>query len=212
MTGPRRLLAITAATVAVMAAAGPAYASCPGDSTVPSANNLPVVKAATLCLINQQRTQAGLVPVVSNPTLEGAATSYSQRMVAQGIKAHIAPDGSDPIDRLLAAGLSSIQSLFVGENLGYATGVLGTPASMVQAWMNSPGHRANILAVPFREIGIGLALGIPSSRTVGATYTTEFSDAATKATAKKKKKKAKKKKRAKHSKHAKPHHRSPAKG
>jgi len=207
MARPRHLLAIAAATAALMAAAAPAYASCPGDSTVPSATNLPVVKAATLCLINHQRTQAGLVPVASNPTLEGAATSYSQRMVAQGFFAHIAPDGSDPVDRLLAAGLSSIQSLFVGENLGYATGVLGTPASMVQAWMNSPGHRANILAVPFREIGIGLALGIPSSRTVGATYTTEFSDVATKAVAKKKpakkkKKKARKKKRSKHAKHA----------
>jgi hypothetical protein len=62
----------------------------------------------------------------------------------------------------------------VGENIGWGQGPLSTPRAMVEAWMNSPGHRRNILADDYAEVGLGLALGTPESTTWGATYTTDF--------------------------------------
>lgn len=210
MPGHRRILVLAAVVTAFAASASPAQAACPDASTVPNAANLPQVRAATLCLINEQRAKAGLATVAGDPTLELAATRYSQRMVAEGFFAHQAPDGSGPVARLLAAGLSSARGLFVGENLGYGTGGRESPASMVQAWMNSAGHRANILGVPFRAIGIGVAMGVPPSRSIGATYTTEFADSTKAAVKKAKKKKAHKKKKAKR-KHKKKKHKKAAK-
>jgi len=45
---------------------------------------------------------------------------------------------------------------------------------MVDAWMNSPGHRENLLSADYGQVGLGLALGTPTDRTWGATYTTDF--------------------------------------
>jgi uncharacterized protein YkwD len=63
----------------------------------------------------------------------------------------------------------------IGENLAWGSGERATPRSIVQSWMASPPHRANILSHGFREIGIGIAAGAPvkvSGR--AATYTTDF--------------------------------------
>ena len=63
----------------------------------------------------------------------------------------------------------------IGENLAWGTGALATPASIMQAWMNSPGHRENILDPEYREIGIGVVAGNPSTATgAGATYANAF--------------------------------------
>jgi hypothetical protein len=63
----------------------------------------------------------------------------------------------------------------VGENLAWGTGALATPGAIVRAWMNSPGHRENILNAHYREIGVGVVPGNPA-RTDGAggTYATAF--------------------------------------
>ena len=63
----------------------------------------------------------------------------------------------------------------MGENLASGEETAGTPHEIVEGWMNSPGHRANILRPEFREIGIGLAYEPPqpvSGRV--AVYTTNF--------------------------------------
>ncbi len=63
----------------------------------------------------------------------------------------------------------------LGENIAWGSLQWSTPAAIVDMWMHSPGHRANILRPQFREIGIGIAVGAPQ-RCVGgaATYTTDF--------------------------------------
>ena len=55
-----------------------------------------------------------------------------------------------------------------------AVGRLGTPRTMVRLWMNSPGHKANILRRAYREIGVGVVTGTPTGSSRGATYTTDF--------------------------------------
>ena len=65
------------------------------------------------------------------------------------------------------------RSWTIGENIGWGGGSLATPRSMVRGWMNSAGHRANILSRGFRMIGIGIANGAPNGGS-GATYATDF--------------------------------------
>ena len=62
-----------------------------------------------------------------------------------------------------------------GENIAWGMDSLGTPEAIVEAWMNSPGHAANILSGQFREIGVGFASGTPSNPDAnGGIYTTDF--------------------------------------
>ena len=97
-------------------------------------------------------------------------------MVDQLYFAHDGRDGSQPADRIRAAGyLSSGGAWRIGENLAWGTGELATPRAIVSAWMASPGHRANILQPAYREIGFGVVAGNPAARgTGGATFVTEF--------------------------------------
>jgi uncharacterized protein YkwD len=63
----------------------------------------------------------------------------------------------------------------VGENLAWGTADLSTARGLLNAWMNSPGHRANILKPAYREIGVAIAMGTPKSRDApGATVATTF--------------------------------------
>jgi Cysteine-rich secretory protein family len=63
----------------------------------------------------------------------------------------------------------------LGENLAWGTGALATPGSIMQAWMNSPGHRENVLNPDYREVGVGVVAGNPAAADgLGATYATEF--------------------------------------
>jgi uncharacterized protein YkwD len=179
---PRRRLA-TVAALAALALCAPATASaddCAGADVVPAADNVAVVGQATLCLLNQQRAAHGLGALAENATLSNASTGYSQRMVGQGFFAHESPDGGTLVDRLTGAGyLGSDDAWVVGENIGWGQGALATARSMVSAWMESPGHRANLLSGDYTEVGLGLALGTPVDQTWGATYTTDFGASAT---------------------------------
>jgi uncharacterized protein YkwD len=61
-----------------------------------------------------------------------------------------------------------------GENLAWGQGDLATARNITIAWMNSPGHRHNILEAGFTEVGIGIVPGTPGDPSWGATYTTDF--------------------------------------
>jgi uncharacterized protein YkwD len=178
---PRRRLA-TVAALAALALCAPATASaddCAGADLVPAAGNVAVVGQATLCLLNQQRAAHGVGALAENATLSTASTGYSQRMVAQSFFDHESPDGGTLVKRLTGAGyLGGAHAWVVGENIGWGQGTLATARSMVGAWMDSAGHRANLLSGDYTEVGLGLALGTPTDQTWGATYTTDFGVAA----------------------------------
>ena len=80
------------------------------------------------------------------------------------------------VDRLTSTGyLGRVRSWLVGENLAWGSGSRSTPRETVVGWMNSPGHRHNMLNSRFREIGIGVVFSAPTKRSrVAATYTTTF--------------------------------------
>jgi uncharacterized protein YkwD len=152
-------------------------AACANADVVPASGNLDLVRAAILCLNNEERGARGLPALKENSRLRQAAAGHSGDMVAHRYFAHDAPDGADFVDRIVRAGyVRRDQGSWLGENIAWGTGAKATATEIHGAWMASPSHRANILRRSFREIGIGIALGNPvvSPSDAGATYTADF--------------------------------------
>ncbi len=99
-------------------------------------------------LVNQERAFNGLDPLELHPLLAETAEGHSESMALQDFFSHTGLDGSSPSDRALANGYEG----GVGENIaaGY-----WTPEAVMDAWMSSSGHRANILNADYKSIGIG---------------------------------------------------------
>ena len=122
--------------------------------------------ARVLDLTNGERQKAGLPPLSLNPQLGTAAQNYSQVLASTGCFEHTCGPVPDFAERDAQAGYSGWTA--VGENIaaGYQT-----PESVVSGWMDSPGHRANILSPKYTEIGIGLVSG---GGKFGTYWTQEF--------------------------------------
>ena len=110
-------------------------------------------ESQVLDLTNQERAKAGCGPLRTNKALTQAAEAHAADMVDQHYFAHDSLDGRSPFDRMKAAGF---RGGAMAENIavGYSTA-----AAVVQGWMNSPGHRANILNCSYTMIGIGYDSG-----------------------------------------------------
>ena len=149
---------------------------CANADMLPDPGNLSAISDATLCLLNAERASRGLATLKFDRQLQRAALIHGGDMVANGYFAHEGRNGSRPADRIRAAGyLSSGAAWRIGENLAWGTGELSTPRSIMAAWMNSAGHRANILLPAYREIGFGVIAGNPKANDgAGATFVTEF--------------------------------------
>ncbi|WP_406200916.1 CAP domain-containing protein [Streptomyces europaeiscabiei] len=109
--------------------------------------------AEVVTLTNAERAAAGLPPLSCDPLLTNAAQAHSTDMVARAFYAHTSPDGGEPWHRAAAAG-STRRS--IGENIACGQ---RSAAEVVRGWMDSPGHRANILKPDFTHIGVGFAGG-----------------------------------------------------
>ena len=162
-------------TLAVVAAGCPSAASaaaqrhhrprCPGATRPATAHNLKAMRAAILCLVNQQRRKRGLPALVEDRRLDHSAQRWTAHMVAHDEFSH----GSNFASRLTAAGFDWSAA---GENI--ATGY-PTPAAVVGGWMASPGHCRNILAPDFSAIGIGVVAAPVAGYASGpATWTQDF--------------------------------------
>ncbi len=181
---PRLLLAfvLTACIVVVLPAASAEAAkrkrsgACANTHLQPAPGNLADVRAAVLCLHNRERGARGLPLLRESGKLRRAAAGHSGDMVASSYFAHESPSGADMADRILGTGYARDQGWSLGENIAWGTGSLATAVEIQRAWMDSPGHKANILRRQFREIGIGVAVGAPvdAGGLDGATYTADF--------------------------------------
>lgn len=159
----------------VRVASGQPVACASGDVDVTAAT-LERASDALLCLLNRERVRRGLAPLQADANLARTARAHSLDMVRRSYFEHESPDGRTPFDRILATRyVPKGASWTLGENIGWGTLSLATPAAIVKAWMASPAHRVNILDKRFRQIGIGIAVGVPQPRgQAGATYTTDF--------------------------------------
>lgn len=103
-----------------------------------------------LALVNAERAKEGCGPVTGNDELTAAAQRHSEDMAAHDYFSHTSQDGSGPGERITAAGY---RWSTYGENIAKGQ---RTPADVMNSWMNSPGHRANILNCSFKELGVGM--------------------------------------------------------
>jgi uncharacterized protein YkwD len=165
------LLAVTAAVAAPSVASA---AGCSAADRSPGALGQAATARTTLCLLNKERASRGLRKLRADARLRRAADRHAGDMVAKRYFDHDSKSGASFVTRIKRTGWTRARrSWTVGENLGYGSGALATPRSMVRAWMHSSGHRANILGRQFKMIGIGVADGAPTGGG-GATYATDF--------------------------------------
>ena len=170
----RRLTALLTLVIALLAPAV-AHADCPDADLEAEPGNLTRVREAIVCLHNEIRAERRLPKLREHAKLRKAAVGHSREMVSDGFFEHTTPDGVTMVDRIMRARyVRRNQGWALGENLAWGTGSLGTPRGAVDAWMDSPGHRANILKRSYRELGVGVVVGVPVSSAAGATYTVDF--------------------------------------
>lgn len=127
----------------------------PAPSTAPApatpALSTAMTTAGVLDQINYQRITTGLGRVSLSPKLNSAALAKAKHMADNGYFAHTAPDGTDDFYFIGQVGY-----VYQAAGINLAMGDFGSSKGLVDAWMNSPGHRANILASFGREVGIGI--------------------------------------------------------
>ncbi|MEU5333151.1 sigma-70 family RNA polymerase sigma factor [Streptomyces asoensis] len=136
-----------------------ASAAAPVKSPEPerSASRTPTVMSGSssrssqvIALVNEERAKAGCGPLTEDPKLRRSAQGHSDDMAARDFFDHVNPDGADPGQRITAAGY---RWSTYGENIAKGQ---QTAESVMTSWMNSEGHRANILNCSFKNIGIGI--------------------------------------------------------
>jgi uncharacterized protein YkwD len=144
-------------------------------SAAPEAN----VRSAVRCLVNSQRASHGLHSLRASAQLNAAADRHSADMVARGYFAHVTPEGKSVAARVRETGyLGGSNDWALGEDIGWGTSTLSTAAAIVDAWMHSPPHRRVILDRDFRQIGVGVAPGVPvpGQAADGATFVIDLGE------------------------------------
>ncbi len=168
--------AILAAAVAAGAvAAQPKEAGAADTVTVTGCTGTPVTldlpEKQMLDLHNQKRASQGLSRLCVHPALQKAAEAHSQEMIDKDYFSHNSYNGQSFSARIKSFGYNYRT---VGENIAWGTGSRGTPDSIFNAWMNSSGHRANILNANFKEVGIGAVTGTYKSYSNATMWTADL--------------------------------------
>jgi uncharacterized protein YkwD len=107
-------------------------------------------------LVNQTREEKGLKKLAWSNEVAAIARQHSANMANYNFFSHIGIDGKKVDDRADSIGLSRWQS--IGENIAYNSGFDDPVGRAVLGWMNSAGHRQNILRDTWKETGIGIAV------------------------------------------------------
>ena len=172
----------------IVGAAGPAQATAPastadghqaaaaGCTSSPSADVWTQIAWQIFDLINQQRAQNGVGALQADQGVSDVAIAHSIRMGDTGIFSHVI-DGKGPEDRLRDHGVAftswgeNISNDWCQSNGKPAWNVDGFAQDSVNRWMNSPGHRQNILNASFNLTGVGIAARARDNR--GYIYTTQ---------------------------------------
>ncbi|MER6998067.1 CAP domain-containing protein [Streptomyces sp. NPDC000410] len=119
----------------------------PSRSKAPS--GAVAAEATVLSLVNAERAKVGCSPVRADASLGALAGAFSADMAARGFFDHTDPDGDDPWDRARQSGVSGLG----GENIARGQADART---VMDSWMNSDGHRANILNCDYKTLGVGV--------------------------------------------------------
>jgi uncharacterized YkwD family protein len=120
-------------------------------TTAPALTGDAKLESEVVTLVNQERAKLGLAPLKANSDLSNVARTKSKDMATNNYFSHTSPTYGSPFDMMKKFGITYTSA---GENIAMGQ---PTAASVMEDWMNSPGHKANILSKNFTEIGIGIA-------------------------------------------------------
>lgn len=123
----------------------------PDIDTGVSNSDFSAYQKEVLDLVNVERSKAGLAPLTLDAKLSNVATIKSQDMINKNYFDHNSPTYGSPFDMMNQFGISFSAA---GENIAEGQ---RTPQEVMNSWMNSPGHRANILSPKFTKLGVGIA-------------------------------------------------------
>lgn len=136
----------------VLAVAPLALTGC--FNTPPTEAELSAVEKQVFDAINSIRQANGLYVLTTQAGLGGVARAHSDDMLARDYLSHVNPEGKSPGDRIAAAGITVTAW---GENIAMSKGLADPVDAIVQGWMDSPGHRENILRAGWTHTGVGVA-------------------------------------------------------
>lgn len=124
----------------------------PGQKiTIPNIDDVKKLENQVVTLVNQERSKRGLQKLTANWQLSRVARYKSQDMINKHYFGHTSPTYGSPFTMMQNFGLRFSAA---GENIAEGQ---RTPQEVMNAWMNSPGHRANILSAVYNQIGVGVA-------------------------------------------------------
>jgi uncharacterized YkwD family protein/spore coat assembly protein SafA len=118
---------------------------------IPNIDDVKTLENEVIRLVNVERSKNGLQPLKTNWEVSRVARYKSQDMIDKGYFSHTSPTYGSPFRMMENFG---IRFSAAGENIAYGQ---RTPQEVMNAWMNSPGHRSNILNPSYTEIGVGAA-------------------------------------------------------
>lgn len=166
------------AAVLGFALPAPALARTCGSSETRSADtSVKALTSSVICLINRERTQRGLGRLAVGKRLWLAAYGHAQDMRDQQYFSHTSLDGRTFVDRIRNARYLEGHEdgpWTISEDIAWAPEQFSQPAAIVQAFMNSPAHRAVLLDGRLVEVGVGYLRGTPRGDRDGATVVVDF--------------------------------------
>jgi uncharacterized protein YkwD len=152
--------------------------ACRGSALAPVRSDLRELARATLCLVNDVRATHHLHRLHANTHLGSAAANALALMIQDDYFADVGPGGQTPLSLIVGSGyVHAGETIQWGQNLAWGSGPKSTPASIVNAWMHSPPHRAIILDPTFADAGAAATPAVPpvmGGGVAGATYAIEF--------------------------------------
>ena len=164
----RSLAALATALVAVLAIAPTA-----APQSAAKVERRTALESAVVRALNQVRADAGLKPVKMSPSLRSAARGHSVSMLELGFFGHESADGTAFSERIRRHYTNRGWRMWsVGEALLASPGATADPAAIVEAWLESPPHRAIILSPSWRDAGIGALYAPDAPREFGGSATT----------------------------------------
>lgn len=155
-----RSFSAVAAVIRPLVLAAVAALVVPNAASAQGTADMEALRERALDLVNADRASNDLPPLEAGPILDQAAIAHAEDMLARDYYGHQSPEGESVDDRYAEAGGSRWE--LVAENISQCTGCTATlevVEDLQQGWMESPEHRANILAEGLERFGFGLAAG-----------------------------------------------------